>query len=84
MCSPQELIARLSAFCSSNEILPVLALLEKILDRDQYTFLGPDQANILEFLVVRLLRHGWVENLVLGFENLVCVAHDLLFFESLF
>jgi hypothetical protein len=49
-------------------------MLEKILDCEQYTFLGTDQANVLEFLVIRLVEHGWVENLVAGFQNLVCVT----------
>ncbi|KAJ9122361.1 hypothetical protein QFC22_001783 [Naganishia vaughanmartiniae] len=48
---------------SSNEILPILALLENLLDCEQYTFLGTDQADVLEFLVVKLVQHGWVENL---------------------
>ncbi|KAJ9100578.1 hypothetical protein QFC21_003622 [Naganishia friedmannii] len=55
---------------SSTEILPILALLEKLLDRDQYVFLGTDQEDVLEFLVARLVQHAWVENLVAGFENL--------------
>lgn len=66
-CFPADLLthARLP------EVIPLMVLLETVLDADQYAFLGSDQTRLLEHLVMQLVRCGWVESLVSGLESLV-------------
>lgn len=63
--------ANLLAHARLPEVIPLMVLLETVLDTDQYAFLGSDQTRVLEHLVMQLVRCGWVESLVSGLESLV-------------
>lgn len=76
--------ANCSAFDRLPEVVPLLVLLETLLNPDQYSFLGQDQGKVLEHLVLSLVRNDWIENIVSGLESLVSrkKAHKVDFTDS--